>query len=444
LARVAQGVLGTMLAIALWAGLDASRYSIAYGTAITGTVRLMMLTAIEHAVALYDPYSPIVAITGPPDQDAIRVGYRALDDLLPPGRHVTLDDGHVLTLVAATNEVIRETPFEFAYQPWSEPRLAELRRRYDLPNVVAGATNDFEELVMLRNWNRSQFRRKDYQPFSTHFDALEILTRNHRNDQDEPFSAAKHFDPCVLFPMLYIQLVVSMGHQARLMSVDHGIVEVWSNHYRKWVVMDAELNHHFERDGVPLGFTELTSEAQSPHPSRVRLVVGPQWSGDPSTTIVHLRVPQLDVQSVLPWFDRAADIAAMRNDWLTNRYFRGHPRRSERNSLILLDSRHSRLEYAVRARPTTRNEQHFNWTLNQAQVMVQPPRSRRLTVAFATRTPNFDHFELVLNGSVHTVRRSTLSWELAEGENTLSVAPVNQAGVKGISSFVRLHLSASP
>jgi hypothetical protein len=437
--RMAETALGTVLAVAVWSTVDAHRYQVDYGVAVAGSLRQLALTGIAMALAVYDPYEPTLAPTGPPDVSPLD-GFRSIDQVLPLRTPAAVADGFTVTLDAAQNPVIRKSPLEFAYQPWSEPRLQELRRRFDLPRVVKGAKNDFEELVALRNWTRSQFRRRDYQPLTSNFDALEVLTRAVRNDGDAPFSIAKHYDPCVMFPLLYIQVLLSMGHQARLMSVDHGIAEVWSNHLRKWVVMDAELNHHFEKDGVPLSFTDLQEEAERAEHTPVILVTGRQSSGDVSTTMVQLRVPRLKAANVLHWFDRPADVVALRNDWMTNKYFPGHPRRSERNSLLLLDPRHPTVGYAVRARPTTWNKERFNWTLNQAHIVARSPQTRRLELGFETVTPNFDHFELVLNGRVKIIRGSLLSWELSDGVNTLSVVPVNQAGVRGIRSWARLYL----
>src|SRR5439155_24556170 len=63
-------------------------------------------------------------------------------------------------------------------------------------------------------------------------------------------------------------VMVSMGYVARDLGVDrnhedigrsmhHGVNEVWSNDYAKWVLLDAKYDTHYERDGVPLSALEL-------------------------------------------------------------------------------------------------------------------------------------------------------------------------------------------
>src|SRR5262249_44999911 len=84
------------------------------------------------------------------------------------------------------NEAIVPGRVPFGYQSFDEPRLHELRRRYRLDEVVAGAKDEWDAFVRLRNWTRSRFRRHDYQPFRNHFDALEVLDRNLRNPDGEP------------------------------------------------------------------------------------------------------------------------------------------------------------------------------------------------------------------------------------------------------------------
>src|SRR5262249_27593244 len=110
--------------------------------------------------------------------------------------------GERVRLVNLGNETIHPSPFRFLYQPYEEPRLHQLRKKYRLDEVIAGASCEFEQMVRLRSWCRSQFRRKDYQPWVDNFDALEVLDRKLRNEADEPLDLRKHFDPCVFFPLL--------------------------------------------------------------------------------------------------------------------------------------------------------------------------------------------------------------------------------------------------
>src|SRR5207253_2059224 len=193
---------------------------------------------------------PRTAVLGPGDQpDATGPEYGRIEAVLQQPQRLAGSPSWQLQLQQAHNEHIIYSSYPFRYQPADEPRLQQLRTQYHLDDVVAGAADEFEALVRLRNWTRSQFRRCDYQPWTKNFDALEVLNRNLRNPTQQPYVREKHLDPCQFFPLLYCQVLLSMGYQSRLVSIGHGMVEVWSNQYQKWVTMDAELNFHYVRHG---------------------------------------------------------------------------------------------------------------------------------------------------------------------------------------------------
>jgi hypothetical protein len=133
-------------------------------------------------------------------------------------------------------------------------------------------------------------------------------------------------------------------------------------------------------------------------------------------------------------------IADLRNDWWTNHYFRGHPARSDRNTLHLEDPRCPHLpDLNTALVQTTRREEDFNWTLNQTEIWAaRPAGADGLRLAFKTVTPNFEHFEIVTDGGRVVSRSLVFAWQLHPGENTLTVRSVNKFGVGGIPSTARL------
>jgi hypothetical protein len=397
-----------------------------------------VLLAIKAAMHVYDPYRPQLARLGPEDHSLSDLKhYRRIEEVLPSAPTAHSSQGKQVVLTREHNARIVRSSYTFRYQPYNEPILHQLRSKYRLDEVVAGAADEFEAMVRLRNWSRSQFRRHDYQPVTTNFNALEVLDRNLRNRAGEPFQSSKHMDPCKFFPLLYCQLLLSLGHQARLASIGHGTCEVWSNQYAKWVVMDAELNHHYEKHGIPLNMVEMLEENYAEPPSGVRIVRGEQSSGDVNTTMVHLKVEALPVEHMIRVHRVPLELAERRNDWLTNRYFPGHPARSEENSLIYIDPRLPvTKEFKHRLRPHTRNKHDMYWTLNQAEILVhQAVKADVLQLAFQTVTPNYDSFEITVDGAPPLrIAASTFTWRLHAGVNTLAVRPVNQFGVKGVIS----------
>jgi hypothetical protein len=420
-------------------------YDVPLTVAIKETIRETALAGIRLAIAVYDPYSAHLAATGP-DSIALAAstGYMPIEHVLIPGGLVIDPAGNRLATLNVHNEAIIRGPGPFAYQPYDEVRLHELRDRYDLGAIVARAPDEFSGMVQLRNWTRSQFRRSDYQPTMVNFDALQVLNRGLRN-HGEPLDKHRHIDPCHFFPLLYCQVMLSVGHQARLMSANgHGSVEVWSNQFKKWVLMDAELNQHLEKDGIPLNMGELLDENYIDGPTRVRVIRGQQTS-DENTTMAHLRVPEIAATELVTWYKCPLNIVDMRNDWMTNHYFRGHPARSERNSLIYLDPRLDRpVLYDDRLRPVTRDKETFYWTLNQVHIQTKYPDAiRQVSLHFDTVTPNYQCYEYrVDNGEIRKTSDPTLVWKLHPGKNSFSIRAVNLFGIRGPESGVELAVGA--
>jgi hypothetical protein len=432
------------LAVAGHIAFLAVRYGAPLPVAARGAFREYALVAIRLAVALHDPCPPRAAALGPAEGQPAGADWPPLDEVFPLGEPVAVEGGYAITAAEVHNERIARSPFPFAYQPHDEPRLHALARKYRLQEVLSRGKDEFEGLVLLRGWARSQFRRRDYQPAEPDFDALAILDRGSRG-HGQPYQPRRHLDPCYFFPMLYCQSLLSVGHQGRIVSADHGMVEVWSNQHRKWALMDAELNHHFEKDGAPLNMGELVEEASAGPPYRVRIVRGGQGPGGENPTMAHLGVKELDVGTTLGWFlDRPLDLVELRNDWLTNHYFPGHPARSERSSLVFLHPKNrAPLPFSSRLRQTTRSTDEAYWTLNQAAIRTAPRPGRALALAFDTVTPNFNWFEVVVDGGAPCQSAApSFEWRLHEGMNTLVVRAVNHFGVRGAPSVVRLSLSA--
>lgn len=435
-------VMACGVILVVGSGVAAYMYSVPFCVVARSILAQSCQAGIMVAMQMYDPCEPVVAQLGPKEALAAS-GLMRLDDKLWTAESIAGRPRSLVIIKELKNERIRRARIPFGYQPYDEPRLHELRARYRLDTVVAGAIDEFDAIVRLRNWTRSRFARQDFQPYVHQFDALELLEADRRNTAGEQYDPSRHFDPCHLFPMLYCQVLLSVGHQARLIDIGHGEVEVWSNQYRKWVVMDAELNWHYERDGLPLSALEMHEELYSLQPTRIQIVRGEQTS-DYNTTIAFLGVESVPVEAMIR-YHRYVDITELRNDWLTNHYFRGHPARGERNTLTFVDPREPPepgMPLLLRRRSS--DPADFQWTLNQAEIWTTTVDSGDvLPLYFQTVTPNFSHFELVIDDrKPETIEGFKYAWRLHAGENAVSVRPVNKFGVRGIVSKVRLIVGA--
>jgi hypothetical protein len=124
----------------------------------------------------------------------------------------------------------------------------------------------------------------------------------------------------------------------------------------------------------------------------------------------------------------------MRNDWMTNSYFRGHPKRSDHASLFWVDNR---MPPVFNLRPKTGIGSDFYWTLNQTEIWAKTgtPAGRAIPMAFKTYTPSFAHYEIIIDGLEKAVTTDPLYfWRLHEGDNKFQIRSVNKFGIYGLPS----------
>jgi len=81
-------------------------------------------------------------------------------------------------------------------------------------------------------------------------------------------------------------------------SSERSTTEIWSNHYRKWIVMDPTAKMDIEKDGVPLNACEIRQEWFSREGRDLVFVVGKE----------RMRFRKADRPIVLGRFDGFGDL----------------------------------------------------------------------------------------------------------------------------------------
>ena len=199
-----------------------------------------------------------------------------------------------LKLVDSHNEVIVRTSIPFRYEPFTEPKLKELRTRYHLDEVVGGAKTDLDIISKLaawssRNWPWQQWHLDEYYP---PWDALEIL-KKHRDGK--PVGGF-----CQQYDVVFLQACESFGFVGRDISIDSGILErptvvghepmeIWSNQFHKWIWIDGTAAYYPEDPAThtPLSLYEVRERqlrvlrGEQPEPMRIVHIVDSvlQWRG---------------------------------------------------------------------------------------------------------------------------------------------------------------------
>jgi hypothetical protein len=409
-----------------WVIYISYHYDFSIIEATKSSVRYVSLSAIGTGVGLYDPTADntIHAQLGPEEMSNFSSMSR-IEQYLAKGKVSGIE------IIEMKNEHIVISDYVFNYQP-DVPRLLEMRKEMGLDDVVAGADDELEKMIRLRQWVRKQFSRLDYQKTMAQFDALTIWGNPQRNPEKKK-NWPGNYNPCHFFPLFYSQVMLSMGYIPRVVHISytgydyHGFTEVWSNQYRKWISMDPDLNLHYEYEGVPQNILEVHNFR---YRNNTRLKV--------MQVMVEPGIQPLETTENMLDYHQYVEIADLRNDWLTNKYFRGHPKRSDLATLAWKDDREPEI---FRLTPATRNIEDMYWTLNQAEILVESEKCGQdsLALLFNTVTPNFSHFAIHMNGKAFEQTSPVFVWKLQSGRNELIVYPVNSFGVHGISSRIVLQ-----
>src|SRR5262245_22210089 len=162
-----------------------------------------------------------------------------------------------------------------AIEDYQNPRLKRLRDEYGLEKVVAGEPNEFRRMLKLRHWVHTRWPIDNDQKEGG--DAFAIL-------EEAKAGAGFHcshsltVQHAVMVSMGYVvrDLGVDRNHEDLGRSIHHGVKEVWSNDYSKWVLLDAKYDIHFERDDLPLSALELHAAVRSNGGTGVVKMQGPE------------------------------------------------------------------------------------------------------------------------------------------------------------------------
>lgn len=172
-----------------------------------------------------------------------------------------------------------------AFEDYHSPQMRQLRTRYGLDAVVAGETDEWKRILLLRHWIKSKIAIDNENPTPARADAFAIL--------DAALQGGKFH--CTHFSIVQHAVLNSFGYVARRLGCGpglkddgghHGVNEVWVNAFSKWVLIDAKYDAHFEKNETPLSALEIRDELWRDGAKSVVCVVGPDrrpMRPDPAT-----------------------------------------------------------------------------------------------------------------------------------------------------------------
>jgi hypothetical protein len=339
------------------------------------------------------------------------------------------------------NEEIVRTSIPFRYEPFTQPKLKELRARYRLDDVVSGAKTELDIITRLAAWSSHQWKWEEWHldQFYPPWDALEILKKG--PDGKPVGGFCQQYDvvflqACESFGFAGRDISISSGTLGRPTMVGHEPMEIWSNQFRKWVWIDGTAAYYPEDSatGVPLSLWEVRQR-------QLRVLRGQEVK---PTRIVHI----VDVDPRLQWRGLDADMSFAelrlipRSNFLEQKWplplNNGKAGWTWTGFEVWTDA--DVPAEMIHPNLITRHG-NFEWTLNQAHFALEPTSTRgEFRVHLDTETPGFETFLAEIDGGKRSPVAAIFTWKLHAGRNRLKVWPRNNGGRDGIASWIDLEM----
>jgi hypothetical protein len=357
-----------------------------------------------------------------------------------------LKQGDILNLIGRTATLMKldclphvESDYtkRFKFDSFENPKLKELRTRFQLGDVVAPGRDEFEQQVLLMDWTHHQFK-KFGQPSTNAKGALEILKAI---EEGNTFF-------CSQYAQLLVSSAASLGwvdrplalrrHQgvAKLGgSTEHSVTEIWSNQHRKWVMLDPTSNMYLETNGVPLNAYEIRQEWFYHHGMNLTFVIGKERK----------KYRKSDLPIFLKRFASFGDLA-VHPDELDKYGFTAYiPNTDLMDSgfdygrmFIVKDQLCDGTKWHVRTVPAHPAIDPY-FPIGQAALLISVEREK-IKIALKTLTPNFKRFEVQIDDAGWKASEDALTWNIHSGQNRIAARTLNKFGITGPVSTAELKL----
>ncbi len=384
---------------------------------ITGTTRTVPLEA-EPGQAIR-----VVVGSGRPEQqtidDLFRAGMKSRDDDVDhiQEREQVIKEGYGISIVENKLLPTGGSRFRFRYMKSTSPLMQALRRREGLDTVVSGVESEFDRFRALLVWVRATAPAGVPNPYPR-FNALEILDMTRKGE-------TKAF--CGQYAQVLVQSLISLGYQARYVGLEsHEVLEVWSNDYVKWVVLDPFNGCYYRRDGAPLNALELHNlvcESRLDEIETVRL--DPEVQRDPREQLGQYTTFNVSMVNDHPEQGRSG-IEDVHSMW--------------RRRVYWVDQYTRKLPVADgKLRLMTSFESDIYFNINTVNARFRAVAPGVVLVSLESFTPELDHLERAGDDGSWQRVADHFEWRLAEGANVLRLRAVNVQGVVGPVSEITVR-----
>lgn len=325
-------------------------------------------------------------------------------------------------------------PLALRVDPFSHPRLAQLRTQENLDVLRAQSAGETEFFLKLKDWVASQWDHSTPDP-TPPWDAVTIL---------DWIRTGKTGGFCGQYAQVLLQALTAYGYPARYVEIGlasnpyaHFVVEVWSNEHDKWIVLDADYNVHFEKYGVPLSARDVHDHYVWRNHEPIDVVLGADRDGHPNPFSYGHSMTEL--YYYLRFGDKANHLAApdepvfdRMNDFVEYLDARTVPWERSR-----FDSPYPKERLTAR---TTTDPRVIDARINQVELTISAQSREQVDLSLRHNAVQFSHYEYRGGdaGPWSSLHGHTLQWRPGLGADSLHVRTVNAAGVAGPASTIEL------
>ncbi len=324
----------------------------------------------------------------------------------------------------------------FTFDTSDNPKLKELREKYKLDEVVAPGKDEFDRQVLLLDWTHHQFK-KFGRPSANPRGALEILKCVEEG----------HTFFCAQYGETFVSAAASLGWVDRALALrrhrdypgagspEHTSTEIWSNQYRKWVMLDPTANLYVEKDGVPLNAVEIRTEWFSREGKDLVFSIGKERK----------KHRKADLPIFLGRFAGFGDLTVPANEM--EKY--GFTAFIPNTNLMDTGPDYGKM-FIVKGKECDGTKWHER--LNPADPAVDPyfpigqaalslrADGGTLKATIKTLTPNFKEYQVRIDDGEWKASDGSVTWAVHPGANRMEARSVNRFGVAGPPSAVEVDV----
>jgi hypothetical protein len=148
-----------------------------------------------------------------------------------------------------------------SFEDLSLPRAGNLIARYRPDTIFKGETDEFNRILLLRHWITSVIPMDWSAGHYPGEGKVELILDHALKGQGYHCGHFMRVQNAIMNSFGYVTRTLGAGAGVQgTLFTHHGANEIWSNQHNKWFLSDAEFDHHFEKDGIPLSALEVRNE----------------------------------------------------------------------------------------------------------------------------------------------------------------------------------------